>query len=202
MFEFAIERLFASHADTWGRLYTVVSRFFVAESTGKTYTRKPALKITLLPDGEPPARVVIEPDWELRYGKKFDPAIVRIAMLSGLAGSRTTRNILLKVTLKNRSAWGVVCGNVDCGNAEGRLSMHRYDTDDMSRLAELAEAFLADPLRVFARSKGYCCICWKTLTDPVSQARGIGPECFHKVTGFTRVAQVRQELQESLSYGG
>jgi hypothetical protein len=31
---------------------------------------------------------------------------------------------------------------------------------------------------------GQCCICWKTLTDPISLERGIGPECFH--TGWQR----------------
>jgi hypothetical protein len=33
-----------------------------------------------------------------------------------------------------------------------------------------------------ARIAGHCCICWRTLTDPVSLERGIGPECLqHRV---------------------
>lgn len=54
------------------------------------------------------------------------------------------------------------------------------------KAAEVFEAIVADPeaaLKEYARITGSCGICNRTLEDPVSVARGIGPVCWEKV-GF------------------
>lgn len=50
------------------------------------------------------------------------------------------------------------------------------------------QAFRADPLKTciaFGKETITCAICNRPLTDPTSIERGIGPECYKKVTHFS-----------------
>ncbi|MCA9019265.1 MAG: hypothetical protein KDA74_03935, partial [Planctomycetaceae bacterium] len=53
----------------------------------------------------------------------------------------------------------------------------RYVDDAIINFLELARFFPLMPWTCFARSTDRCCICGRVLTDPVSRARGVGPEC-------------------------
>lgn len=48
-------------------------------------------------------------------------------------------------------------------------------------LKKLSEGSVPDQLEIW--HEGCCCRCGRKLTDPVSIQRGIGPECFGKMTG-------------------
>lgn len=73
------------------------------------------------------------------------------------------------------------------------------DTADMARdwaaRAILEYAFyntnLAEKAEVLLATR--CAYCGKKLTDPVSVARGVGPECFGRATGSKRAAGRREE---------
>ena len=60
---------------------------------------------------------------------------------------------------------------------EGRFVRHR-DAD--ASLGEALQAVAADPVaaaKSYGLSTGHCCMCGRELTDPVSVANGIGPDC-------------------------
>lgn len=60
------------------------------------------------------------------------------------------------------------------------VSRPKYALDDMTRLLTTCERFLADPDSVIAQSGTHCVFCGKPLTDSVSKARGIGPDCMER----------------------
>jgi hypothetical protein len=74
------------------------------------------------------------------------------------------------------------------------------------RTVELAYArvleFLGAPgvqMQAAARLCGQCCCCWKTLTDPISLERGIGPECWaHIVHSIQRVYRNTGSVEQTV----
>jgi hypothetical protein len=87
--------------------------------------------------------------------------------------------------LRQRKLLGLVTVN---GHLWSRKLNHllvdwKRDGAELSRqVVNLAGEFLADPEAAFARSADHCCVCGKTLTEPLSRSRGIGPECMRHVT--------------------
>lgn len=59
---------------------------------------------------------------------------------------------------------------------------YHHGPETTNQLSQLVEEFINEPWKSFCQSRGNCCVCKKELTDPVSQARGIGPECWGKIT--------------------
>jgi hypothetical protein len=58
------------------------------------------------------------------------------------------------------------------------LSFVAWDRDrTLQRMAGVMREFLDDSRAVLARSRDSCAICGRPLTDGLSMARGIGPEC-------------------------
>ena len=53
---------------------------------------------------------------------------------------------------------------------------------DLKTLLPILEDFLMESAAVLRRSTTYCAICGRHLTDGQSRARGIGPECLHRVS--------------------
>ena len=66
------------------------------------------------------------------------------------------------------------------------------------RLAFTAWQVAKGDVNAFYRAlgeRGFCAICGATLTDPLSRARGIGPECYKKIWGGERaVREAKAEL--------
>lgn len=79
---------------------------------------------------------------------------------------------------------------IDTQDAAG-ADEHRKHRSLRQRALELASArvldFIGAPdaqMQLAARLWGYCCICSKELTDPISLERGIGPDCYAKRIKF------------------
>ncbi|WP_437194633.1 DUF6011 domain-containing protein [Planctomicrobium sp. SH527] len=70
--------------------------------------------------------------------------------------------------------------------------------DAAENLVELTKFFLLFPDQVFARSKDRCCCCGRPLTDEISRARGIGPECLRVVNLCWQQWLTPQEVQQPL----
>jgi len=60
----------------------------------------------------------------------------------------------------------------------------RHRDDAITNFLELARFFPIMPWTCFAKSSDFCCVCGRPMTDPLSRARGIGPECLTRVSGY------------------
>lgn len=80
----------------------------------------------------------------------------------------------------------VVCYDRPLAQGDDSIRIGRASTDparaeaDARRIVANIDAFLADPIRAIARSGTHCVHCRKALTDDLSRARGIGPDCFEQ----------------------
>ncbi len=78
------------------------------------------------------------------------------------------------------------------GRWEGRVFVNRYSSDYFARIGRSEEAAarvaiaadLKSAAERFAREIGTCYACNRQLTDAVSRARGIGPDCYKRGRGF------------------
>jgi hypothetical protein len=174
-----IASILACYAGDFARLHEVASGFFAAESAGKTYERRPNLSLRLAVEGEPPARLLIHPGW-VPYHKELDTSRVELELMheETTPEGKTKRRLELSVYLKTAS-----------GAKAGRYYLSQRGVDSAHRLAESVAAFLRNPAQEFARSAEWCCICGRALTDGVSRARGIGPECLRQASGFRRLVE-------------
>lgn len=72
----------------------------------------------------------------------------------------------------------------------GRVDHYRHivkvrgEQEQAHKVRDFYYAFAADPDAVFALESRRCCLCGKSLTDPASRQRGIGPECLRKWSGM------------------
>lgn len=156
--------------------------YFHAAGGGKTYDRRPALKVTIpdparTPD-EPDARLVISPAYDTRY--------------QGAGKAVTVREGDVNLTLCHLKPKG------DKVEWHERLTVCLRDglptflarcytltvADDAGRACGVAARFIADPAAAVAASGTSCVFCGRTLTDPGSRGRGIGPECFGRWGDF------------------
>ena len=61
-----------------------------------------------------------------------------------------------------------------------------HDSENFKSIRETLREFADNPAKVLRRSSDSCAICDRRLTDPVSQARGVGPECMKHVAWFVK----------------
>lgn len=70
------------------------------------------------------------------------------------------------------------------------------DEDKTRQAFDKLEAALkqlaSSPESIFEQSKYWCCICGRKLSDPVSQSRGIGPECVKTGDALLRLIRERE----------
>jgi hypothetical protein len=184
----AVDARLAARPDELRRLHIVAAEFFLAQSEGKTYRRRPNMSLTLIPDGSPPAKVAVYPGWD-RRARRLMPDRVRVEVVvervSVCGLPQPTTEIALQL-MENSARWT-------------RLS--RWSPEALQRLLPTIAAFLADPPAVFARSADHCCICGKGLSDEVSRVRGIGPECFKGATRLRRIIEQKLANERSLVEG-
>lgn len=86
-------------------------------------------------------------------------------------------------------------------NARSAAYGRTYNPALYSALMEIARERLAgsalklltsSPESIFEQSKYWCCFCGKGLSDLVSQASGIGPECVKTGDTFLRLIRERE----------
>jgi hypothetical protein len=80
--------------------------------------------------------------------------------------------------------WIVRRGHIATG---GNYAFHHGD--QYMDIRETLREFAENPAKVLRRSTGSCSICDRRLTDPVSQARGVGPECMKHIAWFIQEVQ-------------
>jgi hypothetical protein len=162
------------------------------------YVRRPTLGLQI--DCDFGMHLAIRPAWELPRGKPghrqgFGIVITEKLDLEVL-GEKS--GVFLHVRLR-----------------EGALPKLRHLTGDdimryyaMNALNQKTHDLLVDPMSLFSQQSERCVCCHKTLTDPVSTTRGIGPECIRLFQAFlltppSKVEQYRHRCsQEYLAETG
>jgi hypothetical protein len=162
-----MQRLLAERAPLFAAFHEIVSAHFAERSAGKAYTRRPNVKLILPAADSPPGRLVVYPLWD-PSAKRLNPETLRAELL-------VRRPIVLECDSAIRFSQKGAC-----------WSKYSYEHGPaaLSRLMQTADEFIDDPFQVFRRSLDFCCLCHKTLTDAVSRARGIGPECLRHLSSF------------------
>jgi hypothetical protein len=177
-----VQARLAPYPDELRRLHAVAAEFFLTRSEGKVYRRRPNLSLTLTLEGSPPAHVAVYPLWDGR-ARCLKPDHIRADVVVERVGygglSRPMPEIALELTE----------GLARC------MQFSRWSTEALQRLLPTAAAFLTDSPAVFARSAVHCCICYKALSNEVSRARGIGPECFKRATSLRRIIERKRAAE-------
>lgn len=102
------------------------------------------------------------------------------------------------IEVPNQTGWGDKIGNVDL--ASGAFYTER--SADPARVAAALRVIDAVQGREIVgriQHPGFCMICSKELTDPISIDRGIGPDCYGNATGSQHQEKVKQTKAVHLS---
>jgi hypothetical protein len=139
--------------------------FFKAASDGKTYTRSPSIALRLPHED---FIIVVKPTTRHDGGiVTVDQRGIVVECLCQLNHRQSAKwlTILVTDTVK-KTRW---------------LRDISLSIQAATALVKMAGNFVADPRSVIEKNKNNCCCCGKGLTDQVSRARGIGPECLERI---------------------
>jgi hypothetical protein len=149
------------------RLFEEASAYFAEALRGNVYSRRPNVSLRLPAMGEPAARLVVYPCGVVAKKGQTDREWVPC-----LGAARAE----FVVCRHDRPKWEL-CLTWGLGRVKLGRYYPRHGPENIARVLQVCRDFLAAPAVVFARSANRCCICGRALTDGVSRARGIGPEC-------------------------
>jgi hypothetical protein len=177
-----------AHKEVLDRFHRMARDYFQLRDTREPYARRPPLSMRLLAQGEPAARLVVMPEYD-RGTRRMCPGILRLEMLVG-SSCQDAGGILYarrdwKIRLRLLVGW--------CG-CTGQVI--RDGPEALRRLIGLVQEFVATPTKTFARSSDHCCLCGKPLTDELSRARGIGPECLKHTLVFSEARHWEAILED------
>jgi hypothetical protein len=143
--------------------------FFAALAAGKTYSRQTDLGFVVPFPHLPRSLLRFRPRWGWSgRNRVLNPTVVELDLAREWVDWRgkMQRTSLLELVLNPGGVRSRLNDNAGVPSAQ----LYR-------QVVEEVRTFLADPGAAFARSSDSCGCCGKELTDPVSQGRGIGPEC-------------------------
>jgi hypothetical protein len=140
---------------------------------GGRFTRKPNISLRLIADGDPRAKLITLPGWS-RHLKQLDVDSLSCELLvertvgtPGGAGLNRRKQASIRFLRRWGSPPKWHTGMLSASSGE----------HDIRRIVATVRSFVNDSGAVLARCRDNCCICGKGLTDELSRARGIGPEC-------------------------
>jgi hypothetical protein len=165
-----------AQADVLGRFVWRAGQFFDAciEAKGDgPFTRRPNVSLRLVAEGVPAAKVVVAPAWVKDFGRlrrtggmSFELFVEQAVKVDGADALKKQRRAALRYRPGSDGGYWHI----------GRV-YYSSGREDVARVLSTLRAFVEDPRALLARSHDSCCICGRLLTDGVSMARGIGPEC-------------------------
>ena len=155
------------------RFWSVVTPVFREATAGVTHTRRPAFSVRLPVVGDPPAILAVAPGWN-----PVQKVVCPDLLVFDFTVERIPGNAATELTFSFNGATP----------RPGQWS-RRWVDESVARVLDTVRAFLADPAQVFAQASDHCCICGRSLTDPVSRGRGIGPECLGRANGFREAVE-------------
>jgi hypothetical protein len=146
-------------------------------------TRRPNVSLRLIADGQPAAKLIVLPRWVRSSNAvdfdRLDLELFTEAPYPGREGVKLTRQASVVLNPPDslvRSISGGVFPDVFHTGLIRPSVM-----GDLQRVLGVMADFLADGRALLARSHGHCSLCGRALTDEVSRARGVGPECANTI---------------------
>jgi hypothetical protein len=127
------------------------------------YSRRPPVSLRLICGTDPPMKLIVRPAWPPLNLDRIHCELLqqRGTTHEGEAVRQYDLMLTLRCTPQHREV--------------GR--MRTSAVKNVRTVITTIEAFLRDPIGMLARSHDHCCCCGRRLTDELSRARGIGPEC-------------------------
>jgi hypothetical protein len=170
------------HAPLFDAVRAQVSPVWDALVDGKTFARKPSYGLRLFA-ADRQTLVGVSPIYNRRT-KTVDSGPLLFEVIGEVERYLSPVDPTPFYQLERRLSLQVQTGALPRGR-----SFRRSAVEDLATLVPTLEQFLADPSSVLRRSTTHCAVCGRHLTDGQSQARGIGPECFYKVSTFFAAAE-------------
>jgi hypothetical protein len=160
-------------------LLTWLTGYFASKAAGREFKRKPSMRFRTTFEER---QVDVVPTWSSSGARQTRKVLLIPGQLDFQVNAFSDKFKAYHWVLMLR--WQPAKGLTYRGLAGG----YRRGLEELERLHRFFEAATTDregTLR--GGADGRCCFCGKVLTDPVSMARGIGPECYRDFIGFTRV---------------
>jgi hypothetical protein len=164
-----VEADLRDNAGLLGRFRDTLAGLFTGMAEGRTFGRRPNVSLRLIADGEPPAKVIALPGW--------NPGVKALNCRHLVCELLVERDVQTsqgpgKQRQRRAKLWLAADGRVGAGSLYWATAAADY-----GRVLATLRSFLDDRRAVLARSHDHCCVCGRRLTDGLSRARGIGPEC-------------------------
>jgi hypothetical protein len=137
---------------------------------GQQRSKRPSVSQRLLMTGEPTAKLVILPNWRHPWqdlvinGWHLEMLTEVTKEVEGESCKNWKRRFTMRYAVSN------------CAPQSRRIYFASA-VEDAKRVIATVREFNEDSGAVLARCHDSCCICGRSLTDELSRARGIGPEC-------------------------
>lgn len=159
------------------QLFTWLTSYFDSKAAGREFKRRPSMRFHTSFEER---KVDVVPSWRTSGSRQARRAVLIPSELNFQLSAFSDKFKAYRWVLQLK--WQPAKGLTYRGVAGG----FRRGLEELERLHRFFEAATADregTLR--GGAEGRCCFCGRVLTDPVSAARGIGPECFRDLMGFT-----------------
>jgi hypothetical protein len=161
------------------QLLTWLTGYFNSKAAGREFKRKPSMRFRATFEER---QVDVVPSWRSSGSRQQRKVLLIPGQLDFQLSSFSDKFKAYRWVLMLR--WQPATRFTFRGLAGG----YRRGLEELERLHRFFEAATVDrEATLRAGAAGACCFCGKALTDPVSMARGIGPECYRDFIGFTGV---------------
>jgi len=170
------------------QLFTWLTGYFASKAAGREFKRKPSMRFRTTFEER---QVDVLPAWQSSGARQTRKVLLIPGQLDFNLNAFSERFKAYHWVLMLR--WQPATGL----NYRGIAGGYRRGLEELERLHRFFEAATLDrEATLRAGAAGRCCFCGKVLTDPVSMARGIGPECYRDFIGFSGVQPTFEIPQE------
>jgi hypothetical protein len=161
------------------QLLAWLTNYFNSKAEGRMFKRKPSMRFRTTFEER---QVDVVPAWSSSGSRQTRKVLLIPGQLDFQVNAFSDKFKAYRWVLMVR--WQPATSFTYRGLAGG----YRQGLEELERLHRFFLAATADregTLR--GGADGRCCFCGRVLTDPVSMARGIGPECYRDFAGFSSV---------------
>jgi len=164
----------------------------------RQFVRRPQISLRLIANGEPLGKLIALPCSRNVYGTKY---LACDCVHCELMIERQVTTASDKVG-KNLQRWLAITIRPDSVHLSRASRSVAVAFGHVDRVVATMTDFVQDHCAVLARCRDECCICGRRLTDELSRARGIGPECL-KIAKYLAVVSDRNLIEaEGIFAGG
>ena len=161
--------------------FAAVQSYFAFRVGDKTFKRRPSLALRFVGDG---FVAVVKPNWNSKT-KTINSSWLAFEYQTETDGTMTVRDCggYISADDVRLTHFRLFCSSDDYlsmpehKQPEIRKQSIELAIEKTAKVRALFSQFAVDPYAVAKQSENECLCCGRPLTDEVSRARGIGPEC-------------------------